>query len=242
MSDAGAARAVVLQDESLQVRWASARSLWAIGPAAAAAAPYLVESLTDKEWVMRWSAARAIGAVASEEHLALTVPALANALTDRDSRVCEAAAFALEQMGVVAEAALPALSRAVSAEQDSAAQTGTCQVIDVGPAIEELLMHTGWTVRWAAVRALGVVGKGNRDALPSLTLALIDAEWQVRGGAALAIGPFGTASTSRARSALADKRRDENRAGRTAVDEGAGAGRGCVGVINTEARPDDSQA
>ncbi len=161
---------------------------------------------------MRWSAARAIGAIGSEAHVSLTVAALADALTDRDSRVCEAAAFALEQMGIVAEAALPALGRAASAQQESNAAANTCQVIDVGPAIEEVLMQTGWTVRWAAVRALGVVGRGNQAALPPLIQALLDEEWQVRGVAALAIGQFGSAATPDARSALTKKLQDENAA------------------------------
>jgi HEAT repeat protein len=120
-------------------------------------------------------------------------------------------------MGTVAEAALGELGRAVSMDQDRDAQTGACQVIDVGPAIEELLMQTGWTTRWAAVRALGVVGKGNRDALPSLTVALLDEEWQVRGVAALAIGQSGIASSPGETSALADKLRDENAAVRKAA-------------------------
>ena len=73
-------------------------------------------------------------------------------------------------------------------------------------------MQTGWTVRWAAVRALGVVGRGNQAALPPLTQALLDEEWQVRGVAALAIGQFGSAATPDARSALAKTLQDENAA------------------------------
>jgi HEAT repeat protein len=61
------------------------------------------------------------------------------------------------------------------------------------------------------------VGKGNQLALTPLTVALLDEEWQVRGVAALAIGQFGTASTSGARSALADKLQDENAAVRKAA-------------------------
>ena len=78
-------------------------------------------------------------------------------------------------------------------------------------------MQTGWTVRWAAVRALGVVGKGHQDALPALTEALLDEEWQVRGVAALAIGQFGSATTSAAMSALTEKLQDENAAVRKAA-------------------------
>lgn len=53
-----------------------------------------------------------------------------------------------------------------------------------GEAAEQILLVTGWTVRWAAVRALGVVGPNNEAALGPLMQALGDDEWQVRGVAA----------------------------------------------------------
>src|SRR5690606_18371988 len=123
----------------------------------------------------------------------LAIAALAKALRDEDSRVCEAAAFALEQIGPAASAALPALSRAATGEDAGgvgAAGSPVCRVVDVGPAAQEVLMESGWTVRWASVRALGVVGAKRPEALSPLTQALRDDEWAVRGIAALAIGEF----------------------------------------------------
>jgi HEAT repeat protein len=212
------ALAASLKDESVQVRWAAARSLWAIGPAAATATPMLVEALGDKDWVVRWSAARALGAVAADSDIDSIVGSLAAALRDRDSRVCEAAAFALEQLGAAARSALPELSMAATwAGGNETGDTPVCQVIDVGPAIEEVLMETGWTVRWASVRALGVVGRGREDALPSLMAALNDEEWQVRGVATLAIGQFGDDTPGATVTAVAQNLKDEHVAVRKAA-------------------------
>ena len=191
-----------------------------MGPAAAAAVPDLVQALDDKDWVVRWSVARALGAVAVESSANNSVAALSVALQDKDSRVCEAAAFALEQMGVAAQGALPALAMAATGIRNDASAAGeerSCQVIDVGPAIEEVLMDNGWTVRWAAVRALGVIGAGSREALPPLTQALRDEEWQVRGIAALAIGQFGKEATSESMTAVAQLTSDEHAAVRLAA-------------------------
>ena len=209
----------LLDDPAIQARWAAAKSLWAMGRAAADATPELVAALDDKDWVVRWSASRALGAVVAEPHLESAVTALAAGLQDRDSRVCEAAAFALEEIGPDAVSALPPLSRAATETGLVEIEDETlrpCQIIDVGPAAEELLMASGWTVRWAAVRALGVVGKGRASAIEPLAAALADEQWQVRGVAALALGEFG-APASTALAALEVARDDEIEAVRDAA-------------------------
>ena len=184
------------------VRWAAANALWAIGPGARQATAALNAGLSDAQWIVRWSAARALGAIAGgddppgEE----TVSALAKALTDEDSRVCEAAAFALEDIGMPAREAVPALGDAATGIGGTG--SGSCKVIDVGPAAQEVLFETGWTVRWAAVRALGVVGTESKHAVPALTAALLDQEWQVRGVAALALGRFGNEASGETVTAL----------------------------------------
>jgi len=210
------ALAGLLEDSALQARWAAAKSLWSIGPAAAAAAPQLVDALADPDWVVRWSASRALGAVAAEPHLDATVTALAAGLQDRDSRVCEAAAFALEQIGPRGLAALPALSIAATGAGDDDAEP-YCQVIDVGPAAEQLLMESGWTVRWASTRALGVVGLGRPEALPPLIAAMQDEQWSIRGIAALAVGQFKDRASPAAVAAVADALQDEHAAVRKAA-------------------------
>jgi HEAT repeat protein len=112
------------------------------------------------------------------------------------------------------------LSRAATGAGDGSAQSGeipACQVIDVGPAAEELLMESGWTVRWASVRALGVVGLGQANVLAPLGVAMQDEQWQIRGIAALAVGQFGDQATPVAVAALAGVLGDEHPAVRKAA-------------------------
>jgi HEAT repeat protein len=78
-------------------------------------------------------------------------------------------------------------------------------------------METGWTVRWASVRALGVVGAGKQEALPPLTVAMRDEEWQVRGIATLAIGQFGDRTPAATVTAVAQNLQDEHAAVRNAA-------------------------
>jgi HEAT repeat protein len=179
--------ATALADPVMQVRWASARALLAMGATAAPAADALAGALQDDAWVVRWSAARALGSSASGSSLSQSVDALAAGLVDRDSRVCEAAAFALETIGPSAHAAIPALQQASRHTPDEGDQ---CQVIDAGPAAEQVLIDNGWTVRWASVRALGVVGRDEPRIMNTLMEATQDEVWQVRGVATLALGQF----------------------------------------------------
>jgi HEAT repeat protein len=105
------------------------------------------------------------------------------ALHDADSRVCEAAAFALEEIGTGARDSLGALADAVR-EQASE----TCKMIDVTAATQESQMDLGWTVRWASARALGAINGEPSRTVDALQAALTDSMWQVRGVAALSLG------------------------------------------------------
>ena len=220
--DAVPALATALQDEQIMVRWAAASALWAIGTGAQRATSALIAALSDVHWIVRWSAARALGAIGvgdappGEE----SVSALAQALRDEDSRVCEGAAFSLEQIGVAAREAVSALGDAATGVGGTG--SGACKVIDVGPTAQEVLFETGWTVRWAAVRALGVVGAGSNHALPPLTAALQDQQWQVRGVAALALGQFGNEIPEETVTVLIRQLSDDHAAVRMAVASALG--------------------
>jgi HEAT repeat protein len=131
-----------------------------------------------------------------------------------------------------AREALPALSEAATGI--SGTGSGACKVIDVGPAAQEILLDTGWTVRWAAVRALGVVGAGNRDALVALTAALQDEEWQVRGVAALALGQFGNDAPEKSITALINGLSDDDAPVRLAAANALGE----IGIGANHALPD----
>jgi len=197
--DALVSLAKTLQDKVAHVQWSSARAIWSIAEGsnyrdyAGKISPLLIEVISNNtDWVVRWSAVRALGAVGDPARGEI-ISALADALSDPDSRVCEAAAFALEQMGKSARNAIPALAVAATTIDD--AGSGACMVVDAGAESEseeeqQALAGLGWTVRWTAVRALGVVGAESEAALLPLTEALEDGEWQVRGVAVLAIGQF----------------------------------------------------
>ncbi len=237
--DAVPALAAALEDEQIMVRWTAANALWSIGPGAGQATAALNAGLSDEQWIVRWSVARALGAIAGGDDPPgdETVSGLAMALRDEDSRVCEAAAFALEDIGMPAREALPALSDAVTGIGGTG--SGACKVIDVGPAAQEVLFETGWTVRWAAVRALGVVGAESDHALPALTAALEDQEWQVRGVAALAVGQFGDEVTGETVTALINGLGDDYAPVRMAVasalgEIGIGARQAVPGLRNLQ--------
>jgi HEAT repeat protein len=111
-------------------------------------------------------------------------------LSDPDSRVCEAAAFALESIGPAAQTALPIMLQALREPAPN-----SCQVVDIGPATTEVLMETGWTVRWAVARALGTIGGDAGLIVPAMAGALADPNWQVRGMTALSLGQLGYPET-----------------------------------------------
>ena len=88
-------------------------------------------------------------------------------------------------------------------------------------------------MRWAAVRALGVVGAGSNVALPSLTAALQDQEWQVRGVAALALGQFGNEVPEETVTQLIKQLSDDHAAVRMAVASALGE----IGAAARQALP-----
>jgi HEAT repeat protein len=206
------ALAAALGDQVMQVQWASARALWAIGEQTdhqtdAGTIQLMIQAMSDEDWVVRWAVARALGVI-GDPSAATIVGALATGLADKDSRVCEAASFALEQMGPAAHEAIPAL--AIAATLTGTPGSEACKVIDaVGEASEKLVIGTGWTVRWTATRALGVVGSDSETSVAPLMVALKDAEWQVRGIAALALGQHRHQVPPEVVTALSDSLKDD---------------------------------
>jgi HEAT repeat protein len=217
--------------------------LWSIGKQAGdAATPALIDALRADSWVLRWSAARALGAIGSGNASGARggVGALAKALRDGDSRICEAAAFALEEIGTKAREAVSALGEAATT---SSADSGVCRVIDTTANAQAVDLDNGWTVRWAAVRALGVVGAGNPDALPHLKAALKDEQWQVRGVAALALGRFKAEAPTAVQAliaALKDEHPAVRRAATLALADMGSAARDAVPLLRAAARDADA--
>ena len=83
-----------LGDAREEVRVGAAVSLGKLGPRAAEAVPALAKALSDPKAVVRWTAANALGAAGTTAAL----PALRDALWDRDEDVRRGAALALERI------------------------------------------------------------------------------------------------------------------------------------------------
>jgi CubicO group peptidase (beta-lactamase class C family) len=83
-----------LGDTRAEVRLGAAIALGKLGPGASAAVPSLVKALSDTKAEVRWTAANALGAARD----ASALPALRDALWDRDEDVRRGAALALERI------------------------------------------------------------------------------------------------------------------------------------------------
>jgi HEAT repeat protein len=107
----------------------------------------------------------------------------------------------LEDIGTSARDSVGALADAVRDQSSD-----SCKTIDVAAAGQESQMDLGWTVRWAAARALGAINADPDRTTAALQAALTDSMWQVRGVAALSLGNVRTpASVNALSGALSDK-------------------------------------
>jgi HEAT repeat protein len=146
----------------------AAQALGQLGRRAAAAAPLLIQSLSDSEEHVRSDAAHALGRIRPATKDA--VLALARTLgEDAEAEVRYEAARALRKIGPGAKAAVPAL------------------VLALGRALEK---DKDGNVRYEAVQALGKIGPEAEAAVPALIRLLDKDDWQEYALEALAgIGP-----------------------------------------------------
>jgi len=148
ISQIGAVRAIeplalALRDRKADVRKSIAEVLVKIGQPAV---DYLIYALNDDEWVARESASWALGQIGDM----WSVGPLCDALHDPHSAVAEAAALALDEIGVPEEAEV--LGWYLVAKKEWA------RAVTLGHASTEALLHATRDVnpdiRWAAARAL----------------------------------------------------------------------------------------
>ncbi|HPP52681.1 MAG TPA: HEAT repeat domain-containing protein, partial [Thermoguttaceae bacterium] len=120
-----------------------------------------------------------------------SIPALREALKDKDSRVRWRAAEALGNLGD--RESIPALREALKDQDWHVREAAAEALVKLGPpsipALREALKDQHSDVRHAAAKALGNLG--DHESIPALREALKDQDWHVRGIAAEVLGKLG---------------------------------------------------
>ncbi len=170
-----------------------AEILSSIGPSAI---PALLPLLNDHRPQVRLAAADALGGMGARA--AVTVPALAEALFDRDDwSVRRSAAFALARIGPPAAAVIPQLLTALKQEDVVVRRSTAAALGNIGapaaaasPELIALLSDADAEVRRSVVVALGKISAEPKAAVPALVRALKDIT-EVRAAAIVALRAFG---------------------------------------------------
>jgi HEAT repeat protein/lysophospholipase L1-like esterase len=200
-----------LQSTDPEQRAAAARSLAALGEAAAPAVPALVTALRDRDARVRTASAWALGDVGSAA--AAAMPALLPLLREDNAFLRAGAAFALGRIGPAAQSVVPVLiARFDDADGRVRVRArDALETIGVGDeSLTPLARHVGEADcpgRGLAAEALGRLGQTARAAMPELMAAASDPRPDVRWRAVWALGRIGPAAApavSLLRAALAD--------------------------------------
>jgi len=158
----------------------------------------LLAQLRDKDTLVRWRAAVALGEIGVEAGVEAT-PSLVETLDDTDANVRSAAAMALGKLGSGAAAAVRPLAAALADEEDTIFRAHAARALGrIGPAAHEAvpgliaaLCDEDASVRDEITEALVRIGSA---ALPALLEALQDDDPRVRYEAAHAVTRLGTAA------------------------------------------------
>jgi len=171
-SDAESLKAVVahLSDDDAQVRRAAIRAVRMIGPPPQTTIPLVVKLLSDSDPTV---AARALSSISDGG--VEVIPALSAALEQREARYW--ACLALGEMGPQAQAAVPALIKALDDDRPEVRLQAAIALGEIGPdakpaasTIIKLIDDSFPSVRAAAIFALGRIGE------PSTAAALANVE------------------------------------------------------------------
>ncbi len=189
-------------DESAFVRADAVRTLARIAGKTKIEIPRVIEALGDPDADVRLAAAVSLGWRGFSKRSPALVPALGRALADPDPQVRRCSAASLGNLGLDAEAALPAL-RALANDPETEVREQAAQVIST---IEKSVLTFRSTTLPQAIadlddadpitRALAAnrienLGSRASDAVPSLIRCLADREADVRLAAASALGQIG---------------------------------------------------
>jgi HEAT repeat protein len=173
-----------LRDPNPRRRYEAAQALREYGPEAKAAVPALARLAQDTDVDSRLGAVRALATTGRGDKLAIQT--IVKTFRDTNRYVREAAFQALEDMGPEAQAAVPALTELLQGK-DAVVRN------EVDPQTEEKLSdeERKQDLRPSAARTLGKIGPGAQAAVPALTEALSDEDYNLRRSAAYALGEIG---------------------------------------------------
>ncbi len=184
----------VLKWENPGKRSAALSALSYIGIEAKDAVPILIEILDDDDYSLHSRAAIALGSIGLPAKPA--IPPLIEMLDDEDIGFVMMAARALGDIGPCAVEAVPSLLR-IAREPDP-------------PVPDEFkdLPYGAYqpSPRWSAVRALGDIGRRQRDVIPLLTELMYSEDEMMLASATFAISQFGKDAVP----SLIDLLNDEN--------------------------------
>jgi HEAT repeat protein len=207
--------------ENEEVRWKVAGLLGELGKDAADAVPPLIQMLNDEDLHVRTVAATSLGALASESREAIpnltallpaggragaaaaralgrfgpaarpALPALLEAMKDKEAEVRWTSAMAVGKIGPEAREAVPALVALFRDEDPLVREHAAESLGDIGPdahaavpALTEILNDPVARVRRDAVRSLGQIGSAARPATEKVKSLLKDKDEKVRAAAA----------------------------------------------------------
>lgn len=203
-AQAASALAEAVEDDSPAVRSSAVIALGRIGPVDEAVVPALVTALSDAD--LRPSALSALGRCGDAAKEA--VPALIALFSDEgaEGRDLARVALTLDQLGPVAEPAVPTLVSALEHDNYLVASAAASALGSIGPPAESAVpalieavkrpaapsegeggFGGDWAVPRSATAALGKIGPAARDALPTLQEALDHRDEDVREYAGIAI-------------------------------------------------------
>jgi len=188
------------EEKDQNVRGGIIQSLSLLGPKAKPALPTLFAALKDPQDSVRWTAAGAIGNVGPDAAPSAIEPLVA-ALGDQSENVRSGAVEALGKIGPAAKSAIPNLLKSVKDSDEGVRQFAAIALGRIGnnESVTGLIGMLGaqdWRDRFAAVKALEIIGRPAKAAVPALTKALKDESKQVRVFSTYALVAMGGEASS----------------------------------------------
>jgi RNA polymerase sigma factor (sigma-70 family) len=187
-----------LEDEDENVRVWAAGALGRMAPESKSAIPALIKLLkkggqAQRELPVEQFRTPTVDALSRFHEAA--VPALSEALKDRDDNVRAAAAETLALIGSAGKGAIPNLISALRDKEQQVRQNATSALVRIGaeavPALVEALKDKDPAIRAGSAQALGEMGSTvAASAVPALVKAMGDEDKRVREAAAQAYKHF----------------------------------------------------